>query len=134
VWEVLTDANLRPSWEVGVVRVEDVTGRLDDEETTWTEVRALGALKTRERWRVVRVEPMRSLEIEGTSSGGGRITIREHVEPDGSGGTVKRFECDYRLPGGPLGTLLERAFMGRRIERDGRAADERFRALVESGA
>jgi uncharacterized protein YndB with AHSA1/START domain len=131
VWEVLKDASLRPRWEVGVVRVEDVTGTLDEEGTTWTEVRALAGVRTRERWRVVRVEPLRSLELTGTSPGGGRLTIREHVEPNSAGGTVKRFEAEYKLPGGPLGTLAERVFMHRKLERDSLVADERFRALVE---
>ena len=85
----------------------------------------------RERWRVVQVEPLRSLELAGTSPGGGRITIREHVEPASEGGTVKRFEAEYNLPGGPLGTLLERVFMQRKLERDSLVADERFRALAE---
>jgi uncharacterized protein YndB with AHSA1/START domain len=131
VWEVLRDADLRPRWEVGVVRVEDVTGPLDQEGTTWTEVRALAGVTMRERWRVVQVEPLRSLELAGTSPGGGRITIREHVEPASEGGTVKRFEAEYKLPGGPLGTLLERVFMQRKLERDSLVADERFRALAE---
>jgi uncharacterized protein YndB with AHSA1/START domain len=131
VWEVLRDANLRPSWEVGVVAVEDVTGPLDEEGTTWTEVRALAGIKMRERWRVVRVEPLRSLELAGTSPGGGRITIREQIEPTETGGTLKRFEADYRLPGGPFGMLLERVFMQQKLERDSRLADEKFRALAE---
>jgi hypothetical protein len=131
VWEILRDGYLRPRWEVGVVGVEDVTGPLDEEGTTWTEVRALGVLRTRERWRVLRVEPLRSLEFAGTSSGGGRITIREQLERAAEGRTIKRFDVDYRLPGGPLGALLERAFMQRRLERDSAVADERFRMLVE---
>jgi hypothetical protein len=128
----LRDANLRPRWEVGVVRVEDVTGSLDEQGTTWTEVRALGGIKIRERWRVVQVEPLRSLELAGTSPGGGRITIRERVEPSAGGGTIKRFEAEYKLPGGPLGRLLEPAFMQRKLERESRVADEKFRELAES--
>jgi hypothetical protein len=43
--------------EVGVVRVEHVTGALEEDGTTWTEARALAGVKMRERWGVVRVEP-----------------------------------------------------------------------------
>jgi hypothetical protein len=111
--------------------VEDVTGPLDEEGTTWTEVRALAGIKMRERWRVVRVEPLRSLELAGTSPGGGRITIREQIELTETGGTLKRFEADYRLPGGPFGMLLERVFMQQKLERDSRLADGKFRALAE---
>ena len=129
---MLRDAALRPDWEVGVVRVEDVSGPLDEEGASWTEVRALNGIRMRERWHVKKVEPGRLLEFTGRSPGGGRATIREQLEPLAAGGTVKRFQLDYTLPGGPLGRLLERAFMQRKLEREAPFADDRFRRLVDA--
>jgi uncharacterized protein YndB with AHSA1/START domain len=85
VWEVFRDASLRPHWEIDVARVEDVSGPLDEEGASWTEVRALTGIRMRERWRVTRVEPGRSLELTGSSPGGGRATIREQLETGNAG-------------------------------------------------
>ena len=131
VWEVLRDAGLRPRWEVGVVRVEDVTGALDQEGTTWTEVRALAGVKMRERWRVVRVEPLRSLELTGThraadasrsasTSSRPRKAARSSVSRRSTSSPVARWErcsSDCSCNASSNETAL--------------VADERFRALAE---
>ncbi len=131
VWEFLCDAQLRPRWEIGVIAVEDVTGPLDQVGSTWTEVRKLSGVTMRERFRVTRVDPQRLLEFSGTSSGGGRTTIRERIAPAGDDGTIKTFEADYTLPGGPLGALIDRLYMRRKLERDSVIVDEKIRGLVD---
>ncbi len=131
VWAFLTDATLRPRWEVGVVAVEDVSGPLDQVGATWVEVRRLAGVTMRERWRVTRVEPRTLLELSGSSPGGGRTTIRERLEATADGGTLKSFEAEYRLPGGPLGVAVDRLYMHRKLVRDSAAADEKIKALVD---
>lgn len=133
VWRFLANAELRPQWEVGVVAVEEVSGPLEELGATWIEVRKLAGVTMRERFRVTRVEPLRLLEFSGSSPGGGRVVIRERLEPAPAGGTIKTFEADYRLPGGPMGAAVDRLFMHRKLVRDGAVADERIRALVDRG-
>ncbi len=131
VWAFITDATLRPRWELGVVAVEDVSGPLDQVGATWIEVRRLAGLTMREHWRVTRVEPLTLLELSGSSPGGGRTTIHERLAPTPDGRTLKTFEADYRLPGGPLGAAIDRLYMHPKLVRDSATADEKIKALVD---
>lgn len=132
VWQFLADASLRPRWEIGVIAVEEVTGPLDQLGATWTEVRKLNGITMREHFRVTEVEPQRLLQFSGTSAGGGRTTIRERLVANEDGGTLKSFEADYTLPGGPLGALIDRLFLHRKLERDSHRVNQQIRAIVDS--
>lgn len=134
LWTFLSDASLRPKWEVGVVAVEDVSGRLDVLGTTWTEVRKMNGITMRQNFTVSHVEKMALLEFTGTSPGGGHTLIREHIAPRPDGGTTKSFEVDYTLPGGAFGTLLDRLYMRKKLERSGEKEDEMVLALVGGSA
>lgn len=130
VWEFLSDASLRPQWEVGVVQVEDVSGPLDVLGSTWVEVRRLNGITMRQHFTVSRVEKMKLLEFTGTSAGGGHTVIRESIAPTEGGGTVKSFEADYKLPGGPVGALLDRLYLEKKLVRSGDEEDRKTATLV----
>lgn len=134
VWKYLSDASLRPKWEVGVVAVEDVTGPLDTLGSTWTEVRKMGGMTMRQHFTVSRVDRMSLLEFTGALSGGGLTVIRESIAPRPDGGTTKSFVVDYALPGGLVGRILDRLYVQKKLERSGEEEDERVLALVGGSA
>ena len=132
-WELNADASRLTEWNPSVLEVRDVTGRLDRVGTAYTGV--IGAMGQRfpGRNRVVRVEPLRLVETEGTGVAGTKARVRVTFGRRGDGTRVI-VTIDYELPGGVLGGIAERLFATRQLEDQLRASNRGFKALAEREA
>ena len=130
-WDIGTDAARQPEWSEGVLEVRDVTGRLDHVGASYTRVFAIAGRRLEIRFEVVRVDPLRLIEVAGTTPGGGsaHYTVRNEAAGTGTDGT---FEMDYELPGGVIGDLANKLFMERALERQMRHSNENLKALCEA--
>jgi uncharacterized membrane protein len=130
-WDIGTDAGRRPEWSEGVLEVKDVTGRLDQVGAGYTRVFQIAGRHLEARFEVVRVEPLRFVEVASTTPGGGRAryTISNEAAGTGTDGT---FEMYYELPGGLFGDLASKLFMERALERQMRHSNENLKALCEA--
>lgn len=84
-------------------------------------------------WRVAELDPPRVVAYEVTSTGGGRMSMRQSVGPSGTGCRVV-FDLDYDLPGGFLAEALDRAFVERRNEREVEDSLQNLKDLCEGRA
>ena len=126
-----TDAARIPEWNSSVVEAKEITGSLDQVGSSYVSVLKLGGRPLESRWEVTRVERPRLLEFTGTAPGGGRATSKIGFESAG-GGTDITFDVEYELPGGFVGSMANKLFVERAIERDVRHSVENFRAICEA--
>lgn len=130
-WDIGTDANRLPEWQEGVVEVKDVTGKLDRIGAGYTSVFQIAGRRLEGRFEVSKVESPRLMELTGTTPGGGRAKFTVRSESAGNG-TDTTVEIEYDLPGGVAGTIADKLFMERALERQVRHSNENFTALCES--
>jgi uncharacterized protein YndB with AHSA1/START domain len=134
VWRYVWDATMRPQWEVGVLEVKNVQGALDQVGGRWTEVRKTPILKGLEgEVQVTRVDPGKLWEVQRIKNGKVLHTVCHTLEPEGDG-TRKTVESTFEPPGGPVGRLIDKLFMGPYIERHSSRCEANLKALAEAEA
>lgn len=62
---------------------------------------------------------------------GGRMTSTTHLQPSADGGTDVSWQMEYRLPGGFLGSILDKLLFRAAFERTVKQYNENFRARAE---
>lgn len=125
------DAARIPEWNSSVVDAKEITGLLDQVGSSYVSVLKLGGQTLESRWEVTRVDRPRVIEFTGTAPGGGRATAKDRFEPSG-GGTDITIEVEYELPGGFVGSMANKLFVERAIERDVKHSVENFKAICEA--
>ena len=127
------DASREPEWNNSIVEAKDVHGMLDTVGAGYTAVMKLGGRRLEARWEVSKVEKPGRLDLTGSAPGGGRATSATHFEP-AAGGTDVTVEVDYELPGGFAGSVADKLFVERAIERDVKHSMENFKAILQAEA
>lgn len=131
VFDFLVDPARIPEYQVDVTSVKDFIGQLDHVGASYTAVMKILGRPLEGRWEVTRFEKPKYFELKGTSPGGGYATLVNRLEPAGTGTDVT-FELTYELPAGFLGTMFDKVFVERTIERDQRHSAESFKAFCEA--
>ena len=125
------DAARIPEWNSSVVEVKEISGSLDQVDSSYVSLLKLGGRPLEGRWEVSRVERPRLLEFTGTAPGGGTAIAKNRFESAG-GGTDLTIEIEYQLPGGFVGGMADKLFVERAIERDVKHSVENFKAICEA--
>jgi uncharacterized membrane protein len=127
------DVSRGPEWNNSLVAVRDVTGQLDTLGASYVAILKLGGRQLETRWEVTGVEKPKLLELRASAPQGGTAISTTHFEP-ADGGTDMTIEVDYELPGGFAGSVADKLFVERAIERDVKHSMENFKAICEAQA
>lgn len=87
-------------------------GELSLGDTVTFQARHFG-LTWRLKARITAYDRPRGFVDEQESGPFKRWRHAHHFEPDGAGGTVMRDVIDFASPGGPVGRIVDRVFLGR---------------------
>ena len=129
VFALLCDVERTPKWWVNVDLIRQTsTGLIGVGATTESVARALGMCET-VRGRFVEHDPPRRLGIESWGERGTRSWLECDLQLE-EGGTRLRVIMEYRLPGGGIGKLLDRASEGQ-MRRDFDLSLRKLRDLLE---
>lgn len=132
VFRELTDLTRLTRWST----ITDSHDGSDEQLTLGQEfdqsIRVAG-VKLPTHWRCVEYEPPGVVTYEATSPGGGRLHMRQSVEPMPYGSRID-LHVDYDLPGGVLGDLLDKLYVERRNEREAEHSLQNLKELVEGRA
>jgi uncharacterized protein YndB with AHSA1/START domain len=131
VWRVLTDPTQAPGWEAGLVAVEGVGGTLDEPTASCTQVMNFRGRTLEGELEVVEAFPphTRSVRMQPPLT---REAVRHERLVDTDAGTQLTFELSYSTRGGPLGALLDVAFIRPRLAIMLADSLRNLRGLVES--
>ncbi len=131
VFELATDYQRYPEWNVSYSTVDQVSGPYDKVGTKFhTTMKLLG--RRLEGWgEIAEVEKPKLLKITGTSPQAGSLTALYRFTPVSIAGTNVEMEIDYELPAGFLGQITDKLFIEKSVERDLSHSIENFKALVE---
>jgi uncharacterized protein YndB with AHSA1/START domain len=85
----------------------------------------------RVHWTLVSVNPPLEAEWEGRGPALSKATIRYRLGGDPEGPTTFSYTNEFRAPGGPLGNVAGRLFVGSASEREAHDTLSRLKALLE---
>lgn len=131
VFRELTDLHALTRWSTITDSHEGPEGQLSLGQEFEQSIRVAG-VKLPTTWRCVEYDAPRVVAYDATSTGGGRLHMRQEVEPTAAGSRVT-LAVDYDLPGGPLGDLADRVFVERRNEREAEHSLQNLKDLLEGG-
>lgn len=83
------------------------------------------------KWTLVEVKPPHLAEWEGIGPAHSRARTRYELTSDGDQHTVFAYTNEFKTPGGRLGVVASRVFVGGVSEREAHISLERLKALVE---
>jgi hypothetical protein len=132
VWALVSDVERCPEWIHFVTVTTPVTDGPTREGTVYKEWSQVGPFKSESEWRVTEFEPFRRQTHVGRMPEG-VATLRIRLEPEGDG-TRWHHEMEIRvLPNvRPLGWLLERLVVRRKMQADFRRMLETAKDILES--
>jgi uncharacterized protein YndB with AHSA1/START domain len=131
VWSVLVDPMQAPDWEAGLVAVEDAGGMLDEAAASCTQVMNFRGRTLQGELEVVEAFPPHTRAVRMQPPLTHDAFRRERLVDTGAG-TQLTFELTYARRGGPLGALLDVAFIRPRLAIMLADSLRRLRGLVES--
>jgi uncharacterized membrane protein len=131
VWELAAQCSRYPEWEVGVIGVHHCSGSIDHVGARYTAIYKFMGRRLEGPREVTKAEKPRLLEQRFISPGGAHGSFIIASEPAG-GGTAVTLASDYELPGGFLGDLADKLFMGRLLKQNFKRSNESFKALCEA--
>ena len=130
VFALLADLHRRPDWVTTTVRTYGVPrGPLRGGQRFMQTMRVAGR-EMESEWRVVQVEPQRSLVYEVVCPGGGHLSMAQTIISSGESSRVE-IAVRYELPPNLLGGPLREEYIGRRIEREVAVSLHNLRDLLE---
>jgi uncharacterized protein YndB with AHSA1/START domain len=131
VWEVVMDPKRLHEW-VTIHRSLDSysEGRPRNGSTMQQSLRIRG-VTFHVQWTLVEVKPPRLAEWEGKGPAHSRARTRYELTPEEDRDTLFDYTNEFTAPGGPLGAVASRVFVGGISEREAHTSLQRLKALIE---
>ena len=131
VWETVMDPSRLKDWVTIHRAVRDVSSEPLTTGSTMDQVLHLRGVSFRVHWTLVEVSPPNHAEWEGRGPAHSRARIRYELSDGDDGATVFEYTNEFTPPGGRLGGVASRVFMGAASEREANNSLARLKQLVE---
>jgi len=126
----LSQVERTPDWQYDILEVKDVSGPLNRAGAQYTLVYWRFGRRLDQRMTIGTYDPPRIVEQTANTPLGGRMTSTTRLESS-EVGTQILWRMNYRLPGGPIGVLLDRLFFKAIFRRTVMRYLANLRALAE---
>jgi carbon monoxide dehydrogenase subunit G len=131
VWEVVMDPKRLHEW-VSIHRsLEAHSEGPPHKGSTMEQTLRIRGVTFRVRWTLVEVNPPQLAEWDGRGPAHSRARTRYELTRDGDEHTVFDYTNEFTTPGGRLGVVASRVFVGGVSEREAHTSLQRLKALVE---
>jgi uncharacterized protein YndB with AHSA1/START domain len=131
VWEVVMDPRRLHEW-VSIHRsLEAFSEGPPRKGSTMEQSLRIRGVTFHVKWTLVEVNPPHLAEWEGKGPAGSRARTRYELRSDGDDRTVFDYTNEFKTPGGRLGVVASRVFVGGVSEREAHISLERLKALIE---
>lgn len=131
VWEVVMDPERLDEW-VSIHRSLDSFSQGPPRKgATMEQCLRIRGVTFRVRWTLVEAKAPRLAEWEGRGPAYSHARTRYELTGDGDDATVFDYTNEFKAPGGPLGVVASRVFVGGVSQREAHTSLEQLKALVE---
>jgi uncharacterized membrane protein len=131
VWGIVMDPHRLKDWVTIHRSVKDVSKHPLSKGSTMEQVLALRGVSFHVHWTLVDVNAPSHAEWEGRGPAHSKARIRYDLSGDEEGRTVFEYTNEFTPPGGKLGNVASRVFMGAASEREASNSLARLKALLE---
>jgi uncharacterized membrane protein len=131
VWDTIMDPNRLGDWVTIHRSVRNVSDEPLVSGSTLDQVLHMRGVSFRVHWTLVDVSPPYRAEWEGRGPAHSRARILYELAGDGEGPTKFAYTNEFTVPGGPLGSVASKVFVGDASEREAWGSLSRLKALLE---
>ena len=131
VWETVMDPAQLKDWVTIHRWVRDISGHPLRQGSTMYQCLHLHGIPFHVHWTLVDVNAPSHAQWEGQGPAHSRARIRYELTPNGDSETVFDYMNEFTPPGGRLGLVASRVFVGGASEREARHSLTRLKQLVE---
>lgn len=131
VWKTVMDPSHFQDWVTIHRAVKSVSPQPFESGATMDQVLCLRGVNFRVHWTLVEVKVPENACWEGKGPAHSRAMIRYQLSSDGDDLTTFSYTNEFNPPGGPLGSVASRIFVGDAAEREARSSMERLKAWLE---
>lgn len=131
VWEVVMDPSRLGDWVTIHRSVRNVSSNPLHRGSTMTQGLHLRGVSFSVNWTLVDIHAPNHAEWEGQGPAHSRARIRYELRPGGDNDTEFEYINEFTPPGGRLGSVASRVFVGGASEREAERSLQRLRALLE---
>jgi uncharacterized protein YndB with AHSA1/START domain len=134
VWDTVMDPSHFDDWVTIHRAVKSASRQPFEPGSKMDQVLCLRGVHFRVHWTLVEVTPPRSARWEGRGPAHSRALIRYQLAANGDTATTFSYTNEFTPPGGPLGSVASRVFVGDAAEREAHNSLDRLKALLERDA
>lgn len=131
VWDTVMDPHRLKDWVTIHRGVMEVSSEPLQAGSTMDQVLCLRGVNFRVHWTLVDLAPPHLAHWEGRGPAHSRAVIRYQLAEAGDHATMFGYTNEFKAPGGVLGTMASRVFVGGLSERETRNSLDRLKTLLE---
>jgi uncharacterized protein YndB with AHSA1/START domain len=132
VWEVVMDPDHLGDWVTIHRSLHGVSERPLREGATMKQSLRMHGLTFRVNWRLVHVDAPTQADWDGRGPGHSRARIGYRLSGGDGSPTTFEYMNEFHTPGGRLGNMASRVFVGSASEREAQLSLKRLKALIEA--
>ena len=133
VWETVMDPHRLKDWVTIHRSLKDVSDARLRKGSTFDQVLHMRGFSFHVHWTLVDLSSPNVAEWEGRGPAHSLARIRYVLSDGGEGTTEFEYTNEFTVPGGRLGSVASRVFVGGASEREARESLSRLKALLERG-
>jgi uncharacterized protein YndB with AHSA1/START domain len=131
VWEVVMDPKRLHEWVTIHRSLDSHSQGPPRKGSTMQQSLRIRGVTFHVQWTLVEVKPPRLAEWEGKGPAHSRARTRYELTPEEDRHTLFDYTNEFTAPGGPLGVVASRVFVGGISEREAHTSLQRLKALIE---
>ena len=131
VFETIMDPNRLDDWVTIHRSVSGVSSDPTREGARMDQVLCMRGMNFKVHWQLVGVRPPYEAIWEGRGPALSKAKIKYHLSGNDGGPTTFDYVNEFHAPGGPLGNVASRVFVGHASEREAEKSLRALKALIE---
>jgi uncharacterized protein YndB with AHSA1/START domain len=133
VWETVMDPGRLKDWVTIHRSVSDVSAKPLTKGATMSQVLHIRGVSFHVNWTLIDIAAPNRAEWEGHGPAHSGARILYELSSDGDSPTVFKYTNEFHPPGGRLGNVASRVFVGAIPQREANRSLDRLKALLERG-
>lgn len=131
VWETVMDPSHFKDWVTIHRSVKSVSGQPSEPGAEMDQVLCLRGVNFHVHWALTEVSAPKTATWEGRGPAHSRAVIRYQLAAEDEESTIFSYTNEFTMPGGRLGSMASRVFVGGLSEREARNSLVRLKDLLE---